>query len=392
MMPQQLSNRVLSWATNLEPQAEEQALRTSRMPFVVGHVALMPDAHLGMGATVGSVIATQGAIMPAAVGVDIGCGMIAARLGDNFGDPFMSTDLPDNLDAMHRLITEAIPAGVGKGHDKPQEFAPAHSTAAWEHYGADLQMRAAKQMGSLGSGNHFVELCLDENDAVWLVLHSGSRGVGNKLASFHIDRAKGLMKDWFVNLEDPDLAYLVQGTEAFDEYIADMLWAQDYAMENRSRMLEAALVAVGASLGGVGIHPLEVVNCHHNFTQLEHHHSKNVWVTRKGAIQARVGTRGVIPGSMGTRSYITTGLGNPASFDSSSHGAGRRMSRSKARKTLDLAGLEKAMEGKAWNHDAEHLIDEDPRAYKDIDEVMAAQADLTTIEHTLTQILNYKGI
>lgn len=388
-MPQQLSDRVLSWAVDLEPQALEQAVRTSQMPFIVGHVALMPDAHLGMGATVGSVIATQGNVIPAAIGVDIGCGMIAARL-DTESRPLRSHDLPENLDGLHRALAGAVPAGVGKGHLEPQAFVPAKTTAAWEHFGADLQMRAAKQMGTLGSGNHFVELCLDENDHVWIVLHSGSRGVGNKLATFHIDQAKGLMKQWSINLDDPDLAYLPQGTPQFDEYISDMLWAQEYAMGNRSAMLGAVHMEVEEYLG-VRVDLAEQVNCHHNFTQMEHHHGKNVWVTRKGAIQARMGTRGVIPGSMGTRSYITSGLGSEASFCSSSHGAGRRMSRSKARKTLDLAGLDKAMEGKAWNHDAKNLIDEDPRSYKDIDEVMAAQADLTTIEHTLTQILNYKG-
>jgi tRNA-splicing ligase RtcB len=222
------------------------------------------------------------------------------------------------------------------------------------------------------------------------VLHSGSRGIGNQLAKQHIECAKGLMKQYFITLDDPDLAYLVEGTAEFERYIAAMLWAQDYASQNREVMLGLAHGAVTTVLGR-DVAVVDRVNCHHNFTTKEHHHGADVWVTRKGAILARQGVRGVIPGSMGTRSYIVSGLGNPASFESSSHGAGRSMSRAKARKTLDRAGLEAAMAGKAWNHDAEHLIDEDPRAYKDIDAVMAAQADLTTIEHQLHQVLNYKG-
>lgn len=224
---------------------------------------------------------------------------------------------------------------------------------------------------------------------MWLVLHSGSRGVGNQLANFHIDNAKRLMKEWFVHLEDPDLAYLVQGTTEFDEYISDMLWAQDYALENRNMMLHAAMAAATKTLGRP-LRGVEVINCHHNFTQMEHHHGKNVWLTRKGAIKAAEGDRGVIPGSMGTRSYIVSGLGNAASFCSCSHGAGRRMSRSKAKKELSIESLHKAMEGITWNG-ADGLLDEHPSAYKDIDVVMENQRDLVSIDHTLHQILNYKG-
>jgi tRNA-splicing ligase RtcB (3'-phosphate/5'-hydroxy nucleic acid ligase) len=390
MSPTQINPKLLSWAPDCDPNALEQAERASRMPFVAGHVALMPDAHFGMGATVGSVIPTLGAIIPAAVGVDIGCGMIATQLKYTHDYQTLSSiDLPDNLDALHNGITKAIPAGVGEGHAKGVDLTPHHHTAAWEKWGDGLIDTASKQLGSLGSGNHFVEVCLDEHDNVWLVLHSGSRGVGNKLATVHINIAKGLMKEWFINLEDPDLAYLVQGTPEFDDYISDMLWAQDYAMMNRQKMLNAAISAVGLFLGQE-VSAVGTINCHHNFTQQEHHGNKDLWITRKGAIKANKGDRGVIPGSMGTRSYIVSGLGNDASFHSCSHGAGRRLARKRATRELTYESLEKAMEGKTWNH-SKDLLDEHPLAYKDIDEVMANQADLVKIEATLHQILNYKG-
>lgn len=392
-MPTPITNKLLSWCPDLDPNAEEQARRASRMPFIDGHLALMPDAHWGMGATVGSVIPTRGAIIPAAVGVDIGCGMIAARLERCLGDVdrigITSADLPDNLDSLHAAITVAVPAGVGQGHAHPRVLDEHRDTAAWRTYGTELEKSAGRQLGSLGSGNHFVEICLDENDNVWIVLHSGSRGVGNKLAKVHIDIAKGLMRDWFINLEDPDLAYLVQNTPQFDDYIADMLWAQAYAMENRSIMLVAVARAVSGFLGHE-IYLDDRVNCHHNFTQQEHHNGKDVWLTRKGAIRARTGDRGVIPGSMGTRSYIVSGLGNTAAYCSCSHGAGRRLGRKQATRELTYESLVLAMKGKTWNEDAA-LLDEHPMAYKDIDEVMAAQSDLVSIEHTLHQILNYKG-
>lgn len=383
-----ITPKLLSWATDLDDKTIEQARRSSELPFIEGHVALMPDAHFGYGATVGSVIPTRGAIIPSAVGVDIGCGMIARRLD------LTAEDLPDNLDRLHSMIAEAVPAGVGKGHDDAQRgMPPTFDTSV--AMTRRLYEKAIKQFGSLGSGNHFVEVCLDERDYVWIVLHSGSRGVGNELANVHIDGAKKLMKAYFINLEDPDLAYLVEGTSEFTNYIQDMLWAQEYAMGNRAAMMKAVqrcfdtFMATTASKAPVDVR--DEINCHHNFTQKEHHHGKDVWLTRKGAIRAREGDRGVIPGSMGAASYIVSGLGNPASFYSCSHGAGRRMSRTAARKNLDRAGLEAAMAGKAWNNDAETLIDEDPRAYKDIDEVMANQADLVRIDHTLHQVLNYKG-
>jgi tRNA-splicing ligase RtcB len=385
-MPTQINNKLLSWALDIEPQALGQAVNTSRLPFIEGHVALMPDAHWGMGATVGSVIPTNGAVIPAAVGVDIGCGMIAARL------PLTSQSLGDDLSDLHRRIARAVPAGVGQGHDTGAALMlPAH-TRAWEKYDG-LAATAAKQMGSLGSGNHFIEVCLDETDTVWVVLHSGSRGVGNKLAMVHIEIAKGLMREFFIKLDDPDLAYLVEGSEPFEEYISDMLWAQDYAMRNREVMLAAVLKEFNVFMGARrdDIRPIDRINCHHNFTQRERHRGKDLWITRKGAIKADLGDRGVIPGSMGTRSYIVSGLGNTAAYCSCSHGAGRRMSRSEAKRTLDPATLTTAMEGITWNGDVAALLDEHPAAYKDIDVVMENQKDLVTIDHTLHQILNYKG-
>ena len=383
-MPEQFSD-VLSWAVDLEPEAREQAIRSAAMPFVMKPLALMPDAHFGMGATIGSVIATQGAIIPAAVGVDIGCGMIAVRT------QFTSEGLPDNLDELHNQISRSIPSGVGKGFEKRSIV---HADMPVYHGDmTEKQEKAARtQLGSLGSGNHFVEVCLDEKDRVWLVLHSGSRGIGNQLATVHINKAKGLMKEYFIELPDPDLAYLPQGTPEWKAYIDDMLWAQRYALANRSVMMSAALDQVGRFLGEP-VKSREHINCHHNFTQQEHHHGRDVWLTRKGAIKASTGDKGVIPGSMGTSSYIVTGLGNPASYESCSHGAGRRMSRTRARKELSVDTLRHEMEGKAWNDkDALTLLDESPHAYKDIDVVMEAQNDLVRIDHTLHQILNYKGL
>ena len=378
-------NNVLSWAVDLEPEAREQAIRSAAMPFVQKPVALMPDAHFGMGATVGSVIATQGAIIPAAVGVDIGCGMIAVRT------QFTSEGLPDNLDELHNQISRSIPSGVGKGFEKRAQV---HADMPVYHGDmTEKQEKAARtQLGSLGSGNHFVEVCLDELDRVWLVLHSGSRGIGNQLATVHINKAKGLMKEWFIQLADPDLSYLPQGTPEWQAYIDDMFWAQRYALANRSVMMSTALDQL-SSLLGEPVKSREHINCHHNFTQQENHHGKNVWLTRKGAIKAGVGDKGVIPGSMGTSSYIVTGLGNPASYESCSHGAGRRMSRTRARKELSVETLRDEMKGKSWNEaDALTLLDEAPDAYKDIDVVMEAQKDLVRIDHTLHQILNYKGV
>lgn len=384
-------DNVLSWASLLEEEAMQQALRASRLPFIAGHLALMPDAHFGMGATVGSVIPTYGAIIPAAVGVDIGCGMIALETG------LTSQALPENLDALMPLIENRIPAGVGKGHEWYGATTSVANTIGWPGpFGTKLsskqQETANVQFGTLGSGNHFVEVCLDERDMVWIVLHSGSRGIGNQLASWHITEARGLMREYFIKLEDPDLAYFVERTPEFNTYIEDLMWAQKYALENREIMMRAAQNSLAKVLGLEHIPVANKINCHHNYTQKENHHGKNIWVTRKGAIKAATGDLGVIPGSMGTRSYIVEGLGNPASYNSCSHGAGRTMSRSQAKKVLDRGVFVDQMRGKTWNSDRyDTLIDESPGAYKDIDQVMEDQKDLVRIVHTLSQVFNYKG-
>jgi tRNA-splicing ligase RtcB len=378
--------KVLSWASDIEPETLDQAAKAARLPFVPGHIALMPDAHVGIGATVGSVIPTEGAIIPAAVGVDIGCGMIATETD------LTSDDLGDSLDALMPLVVRRIPAGVGKGRERPV------ADGSFEKLGkpaTELTSRqaatAATQFGTLGSGNHFVEVCLDERDVVWVVLHSGSRGIGNQLAQRAISEAKGLMKERFISLEDPDLAYFVQGDPQFQIYIRDMLWAQDYAMGSRQQMMDRSLRSL-FEVAGSG-RAVRTINCHHNFTQQENHNGKNLWITRKGAIKAAVGDLGVIPGSMGTRSYVVRGNGVAASFNSCSHGAGRRMSRAKAKSTFTVESLEKAMAGKTWNSDhALGLLDEHPESYKDIDQVMSDQKDLVTVEHTLHQVFNYKGV
>lgn len=390
---------VLSWASDIEPETIAQAQRTADMPFIHGHLALMPDAHFGFGSTVGSVIATKGAVIPAAIGVDIGCGMAAVPVGIN------ARHLPDDLGPLHSAIAQAVPAGVNRGHEMDDAKTwPRSLLVGAPVMPADDYQRAVRQMGSLGAGNHFVEVCLDENDDVWVLLHSGSRGIGNILAKRHIEGAKALMKRYFVQLPDPDLAYLVEGTDEFKAYIEAMTWAQDYARANRDTMLRSVLMAFAEHVPLLGVLDGDLlsiidrlmasaINCHHNYCTKEHHNGIDVWVTRKGAVQAREGTLGLIPGSMGTRSYIVRGKGNPASFNSCSHGAGRRMSRNKARETLDPAGLRRQMAGKAWNEaDADKLIDEDPRSYKDIDRVMADQADLVDIVHSLSQVLNYKGL
>lgn len=389
-MPTRIEN-VLSWGSDVEDATITQAAIASRLPFIAGHLALMPDAHVGLGATIGSVIPTRGAIIPSAVGVDIGCGMVAVETD------LSASHLPTSLSKLHDAIAVVVPAGVGKGHEIQQWSSddqrwsklPALPDSASEWSQKDRR-KTSSQFGTLGSGNHFVEVCLDERDVVWLVLHSGSRGIGNTLAQQHIENAKGLMKQYFIELEDPDLAYLVEGTTPFDAYISDMMWAQRYAMANREAMMDASLSQLFAAVG-TGCE-VQRINCHHNYTEKERHHGKDVWLTRKGAIRARTGDLGIIPGSMGTRSYIVSGLGSAASYESCSHGAGRRLSRSAARRTLTVESLHERMGDRAWDDaKATELLDEHPDSYKDIDQVMADQADLAQIEHTLRQVLNYKG-
>jgi RNA-splicing ligase RtcB len=385
-MPTNINEKLISWASDVEEGTIRQAEKTARLPIVDGHVALMPDAHVGIGATVGSVIPTRGAIIPAAVGVDIGCGMIAVETD------LTAEQLPDDLDRFQPLVAKAVPAGLGKWHAhasrQAEDWFAAHPPP---HDLGDLGRRALDQFGTLGSGNHFFEVCLDEREVTWIVLHSGSRGVGNKLATRHIDTARNLATRLELGLEDRDLAYFTQEQPEFDAYLADLLWAQTYALGNRSEMMDAALRSFFRFVGSG--RERRRIDCHHNFTQLERHDGHDVWITRKGAIKADVTDHGVIPGSMGTRSYIVRGKGNAASYLSCSHGAGRRLSRTQARKRFTVEDMATQMAGtQSWQRDqAADLLDEIPAAYKDIDEVMADQADLVEIEHTLHQVLNYKG-
>jgi tRNA-splicing ligase RtcB (3'-phosphate/5'-hydroxy nucleic acid ligase) len=375
-----------SWASDIEPETLEQALKASRLPILAGPVALMPDAHLGIGATVGSVIATDGAVIPAAVGVDLGCGMIAVETD------LSVAQLPDDLHPYLARLEVVLPAGLGKWHADVSDDARAWLAA---HPNPSLtpkqEQKAMVQFGTLGSGNHFFEVCADEREVVWITLHSGSRGVGNQLAMTHIKVAKAMAAEAGVPLEDPDLASLQERTPQFDAYVRDMLWSQVYAAGNRGRMMDAALATFFAFVG-TGAERLRV-NCHHNFAQRERHGGRDVWVTRKGAIKAGRDDLGLIPGSMGTRSYVIRGRGNPLSYESCAHGAGRRMSRTQARKRFGAADLADAMRGRTWlSARAEQLVDEIPAAYKDVDQVMADQADLAEVLHTLRGLVNYKGV
>lgn len=418
MTSELINDRLRSWAADLDDATRLQAERTARLPIVSGHVALMPDAHLGLGATVGSVVPTDGAIIPSCVGVDIGCGMAAVRTD------LIAADLPDDLGPMLVGIEQAIPAGVGRGHgsdrgrgrrrDHGRARRARSSDAATDAGGghrsdrerrADAWLRrnrprtelddrrertARQQLGTLGSGNHFVEVCLDGDDTVWLVLHSGSRGIGNQLAQSHIGRAKDVARRMELKLEDPDLAYFLEGTPEFDHYVADLMWAQDYAALNRDLMLDALLEVVFDEVGRG--RAVERVNCHHNYSAKELHEGRELWVTRKGAIRAGAGELGIIPGSMGTSSFVVEGLGSTDSYESCSHGAGRRLSRGRARRELSADSLTAAMGERTWlRHRASSFVDEHPDAYKDIHAVMAAQADLVAVRDELRQILNYKG-
>ena len=386
---QKLSKTLINWASILEDGTREQAERTSRMPFIFPHVALMPDAHLGLGATVGSVIPTLGAIMPAAVGVDIGCGMIAVRTQLSRGD------VVGDLTALRHSIEGAVPVSAGGYNDEVVPTAApriAELEVQAERAGFDPEGYAGHwrlQLGTLGSGNHFIEVTVDELDRVWLFLHSGSRGVGNKIAGHHITIARSMMKRWWISLPDPDLAYLVEGTEEFWAYIRQLNWAQQFALLNREEMMDRVIDSVQGWIGAPVVEQ-ERINCHHNFTQRERHFGKQVWVSRKGAIEATAGQPGLIPGSMGTASYVVEGLGNPVSLNSSPHGAGRNFSRSAARKRFSQDDLRLAMAGIEYR-DTAAFIDEIPAAYKDIDQVMADAAELVTIRHTLHQIVNVKG-
>ncbi|WP_062135160.1 RtcB family protein [Demequina aestuarii] len=394
---EKLNSRLLNWASILDPQTKEQAITTSTMPFIYPHLALMPDAHLGLGATVGSVIPTLGAIMPAAVGVDIGCGMIAVRTQFTLGD-VEGKDLAE----LRSQIERAIPLSAGGKNQKLRDTAAARiealEAAATPEQIARFDSLAKAwrlQLGSLGSGNHFIEVSVDESNRVWLFLHSGSRGIGNRIAQHHIAVAHTEMSKYWITLPDKDLAYLVEGTPEFDDYIADLLWAQAYALANREEMMDRVIDQferwMSAAAGTeVTIDEQHRINCHHNFSAKERHWGKEVWVSRKGAISAADGEWGLIPGSMGTASHVVTGLGNALSLNSSPHGAGRVYSRSRARKSFTQDDLRASMVGIEYR-DTDAFIDEIPAAYKDIDQVMADAADLVEIQHTLRQIVNVKG-
>jgi len=382
------------YTNDIEHEAYQQLLNISQLPFIHSHVAAMPDVHFGKGATVGSVIPCKGAIIPAAVGVDIGCGMNALRLS------IKGEDLPDNLRAIRMAIEAAIPVGFNMHKsDKAQA-----STIRALSVGLDrllekspklLKMQKkpyqtwVRQLGTLGGGNHFIELCLDENNDVWIMLHSGSRGIGNIIGQYYIRLAQKDMQQHLHNLPDKDLAYFTEGAQHFDDYVAAVHWAQDYAMTNRREMMRLIIDALKKKLPKFGI-TKEAINCHHNYVAIENHFGENVYITRKGAIHAGENELGIIPGSMGARSYIVRGKGNPESFCSCSHGAGRRMSRSKAKRQFSEADLEQQTRGIECRKD-KGVIDEIPGAYKDIDEVMANQSDLVEVVHTLRQIICVKG-
>jgi tRNA-splicing ligase RtcB (3'-phosphate/5'-hydroxy nucleic acid ligase) len=387
---EKISKRLLSWASILEDKTRQQAERTASMPFIFPHVALMPDAHLGKGSTVGSVIPTLNAIIPAAVGVDIGCGMIAVCTQFTADDAKSRGDLR----ALREAIERAVPLSAGIYNTSVYGAQTAGRIEALEQRdGADSAEKIAPnwrlQLGSLGSGNHFIEVSLDERDRVWLFLHSGSRGVGNRLAQRHIKIAHALAKKWWIQLPDPDLAYLVEGTDEFWAYIRDLRWAQHFALLNREEMMHRVIDCV-QEWTGQEVEASETVNTHHNYTSKETHFGKEVWLSRKGAIDASAGVPGLIPGSMGTRSYVVTGKGNRLALNSSPHGAGRLYSRSAARKTFSRPQLDSAMQGIEWRR-TNAFLDEIPGAYKDVDVVMRDAADLVEIRHTLRQIVNVKG-
>ena len=376
----------------VERQAEQQLRNIAALPFIHGHVAAMPDVHVGKGATVGSVIPTRGAIVPAAVGVDIGCGMAAVRT------TLTSHDLPNDLARLRAGIEKAVPVGRRDfGIDPPKaadkvwyrDFKRGLEAIQEKHPKVGTRKPPVGQIGTLGGGNHFIEVCLDEADRVWVMLHSGSRGIGNRIGTYFIEKAREEMVRADVHLPDRDLAYLSEGSTLFDDYVEAVGWAQDYALANREVMMDAVLAVMRKAFKGFRVTD-EALDCHHNYVAREEHFGARVWVTRKGAVSAREGELGIIPGSMGTRSYIVRGRGNADSFHSCSHGAGRAMSRGEARQSFTLKHHREATAGVECRKDA-GVIDETPGAYKDIDAVMAAQEDLVAILHTLKQVVCVKG-
>ncbi|WP_449280003.1 RtcB family protein [Leptothermofonsia sichuanensis] len=383
------SNPVLSWANHdLGSEETRMAKNVASLPFVFKHVALMPDVHLGKGALVGSVIATKDAIIPAAVGVDIGCGMCAIQT------PFTAGQLDGKLKKIRQDIEAAIPVGFNENKEVDKDVLNWQGWRDFKHLHPGVQKlesKAMKQMGSLGGGNHFIEVCLDANDQVWLMLHSGSRNIGNMLAQNHINTGKELARLATIKLPDPDLAYFVAGTPEFAAYWHDLQWAQDYARMNREVMMARFQRIVEQHLaGGKPTRPLLSVNCHHNYAEKEVHYGEDVYVTRKGAVRARETDYGIIPGSMGAKSFIVKGRGNPESYCSCSHGAGRTMSRNKAKTAYTLDDLIQQTQGVECRKDA-GVLDEIPAAYKPIEQVMANQADLVEVVATLKQVVCVKG-
>ncbi|MDT4925247.1 MAG: hypothetical protein QOG01_2960 [Pseudonocardiales bacterium] len=383
---EQISKRLMNWASILEESTRQQAVTTSGMPFIFPHLALMPDAHLGKGATVGSVIPTLGAIIPAAVGVDIGCGMMAVQT------QYQRGDLRGDAKALHAAIAGAVPLSAGKYNDRITDTAAARIADLDARDGIgpanEIAPNWRHQLGSLGSGNHFIEVSEDENGLVWLFLHSGSRGVGNKLAQKWIKTAQQQCAKRWISLPDPDLAYLVEGDTEFWGYLEALSWAQRFAYLNREEMMDRVIACFEAWQG-----PVEAgvtVNCHHNYTEREQHFGKSVWLSRKGAIDASEGTLGLIPGSMGDLSYVVRGRGNRLALNSSPHGAGRNYSRAAARRTFTRDDLDQRMAGIAWG-ESNAFLDEHPNAYKPIDQVMQDAADLVDVVHTLRQFVNVKG-
>lgn len=384
----------------VEDDAKEQLMNTAKMPFIFKHLAVMPDVHLGKGSTIGSVIPTHKAIIPAAVGVDIGCGMIACKTTLN------AKDLPDNLGPLRAAIEKAVPHGRTSnrgGRDKGAwgDRPPSLVDEAWkslkpgfkaitEDYPKLKNTNQHKHLGTLGTGNHFIEICLDEKDTVWIMLHSGSRGVGNAIGTLFIELAKKDMQQHLCNIPDQDLAYFEEGSKYFGDYVRAVGWGQQFAKTNREIMMQHVIDAMRNIITKPFETHLEAVNCHHNYVQKEKHFGEEVYVTRKGAVSAKKGELGIIPGSMGARSYIVRGLGNEESFQSCSHGAGRTMSRTKAKKLFTIEDQKRATEGVECRKDAD-VIDEIPMAYKDIDAVMEAQKDLVKVVYTLKQVVCVKG-
>lgn len=381
----------------VEDEARQQLTNTAKMPFIFKHLAVMPDVHLGKGSTIGSVIPTLGAIIPAAVGVDIGCGMIAARTSLN------ARDLPHNLQGLRSAIEKAVPHGktFGRRDQGAWDDVPAQADRAWQDLALRFKAITAKypklektnnrhHLGTLGGGNHFIEVCLDEADRVWFMLHSGSRGVGNAIGNLFIELAQADMRQHIANLPDKDLAYFKEGSKHFADYVEAVEWAQDFARQNRALMMHAVIGAARHALGRPFEANLEAVNCHHNYVQREHHFGQDILVTRKGAVSAQKGQLGIIPGSMGAKSFIVRGLGNEDSFCSCSHGAGRVMSRTQAKKQFNVADQRRATAHVECRKDKD-VIDEIPMAYKDIDAVMQAQRELVEVVHTLRQVVCVKG-